>query len=83
MRGRATLRGAASSGEKASVHCAGCGADFPAGTAVCPTCQTILVAPAGRAATPAWVIVLLLVVIMGLLAYACVLGYQVFFLHQY
>jgi hypothetical protein len=72
----------AASGAK-NIQCADCGVEYPAGTQVCPACKVILVAPEVRPKTPAWLITLLVLIILGLLWYACVTGWQIFVEHQY
>jgi predicted nucleic acid-binding Zn ribbon protein len=46
--------------------CPSCGEQYPRSVAVCPGCKVILAKPDGRAKTPLWLIILLLVVIVAL-----------------
>jgi len=68
---------------QAEVRCTSCGTVSPAGTLVCPECHAILAKPAGKARTPAWFIVLLIIVVAALLAYAGYLAWDQLVQHNY
>ncbi|HEY3376999.1 MAG TPA: hypothetical protein VGL77_05835 [Armatimonadota bacterium] len=64
-------------------RCATCGTEYPATILVCPECRTLLVQPGARPRTPAWVIVLLSLIIVALLVYILVLSRQIMFEHRF
>ncbi len=66
------------------ISCESCGNAYPPETTVCPKCHTILAKPARLVhRTPAWVIVLLVLVILALVGYAVFLAWDKLVQHNY
>lgn len=67
-----------------TIRCQTCGSEYPAGTAVCQKCYTILAQPQRFVyRTPKWVIMLLVLLIVALAGYAGYLAWDQLVLHNY
>lgn len=63
--------------------CPTCGKDILPGALVCQSCHTILAQHSERPRTPAWAIILLLLIILALLGYIVYLGREILVLHRF